>query len=398
MKGRSILRFASALAFAGALYASAACAASETLLYSFKGGVDGAHPDASLIKVNGVLYGTTILGGGGANCSNGCGTVFSVTPGGSEQVLYAFQFGTDGAGPQARLISVKGTLYGTTISGGKHGDGTVFSVTPSGGEQVLYAFKAGNDGVAPAAGLINVNGTLYGTTREGGDTACFAGGCGTVFSVTTSGIETVLHAFSGGSDGATPFAELINVNGTLYGTTISGGSTGCGGYGCGTLFSITPGGTEQVLHAFKGGRRDGCEPVAGLINVNGTLYGTTKSGGIAGCGGKGCGTVFSITPGGTEQVLYAFKGGRSDGCEPVAGLINVNGTLYGTTEYGGAFVRGTVFSVTPKGAENVLYSFEGGKTDGAHPQAGLVSIKGTLYGTTDTAGASRVGTVFSITP
>jgi uncharacterized repeat protein (TIGR03803 family) len=155
--------------------------------------------------------------------------------------------------------------------------------------KVLHRFHL-DDGAHPAASLINVKGTLYGTTYGGG-----AKNAGTVFSITTTGKEKVLHSFSGGrSDGAYPYASLINVNGTLYGTTTKGGSRCGSNLGCGTVFSVTTTGTEKVVHSFRGGT-GGADPLASLINVNGTLYGTTYTGGSS-CSHSGCGTVFALTP------------------------------------------------------------------------------------------------------
>ncbi len=171
----------------------------------------------------------------------------------SYAVLYRFNKAPDGHNPFAGLVNVNGTLYGTTFWGGAR-VGTVYSITTGGAEQVLYRFGGKTDGTEPYAGLIDVNGTLYGTTYAGGGYGCTGGGCGTVFSITTGGTEKVLYSFGGGIDGAYPGAGLTDLNGTLYGTTISGGS-GCGSDGCGTVFSITTGGTEQVLHSFTGKRR-----------------------------------------------------------------------------------------------------------------------------------------------
>jgi len=341
----------------------------ETVLHKFKGGGDGASPYAGVIGVNGTLYGTTLAGGGnitacpaGPAAPGGCGTVFSINPKtGAETVLHSFGSGTDGVDPFSGLIDVNGTLYGTTFFGGGAaliGEGTVFSITLSGSETVVYGFKfnysfKNADGNNPIAGLINVGGTLYGTTQDGGTgTHCGGSGCGTVFSIDPiTGAEEVLYSFNGGfqggSGGGAPSAGLINVNGTLYGTTENGGGTGCGACGgLGTVFSIKSSGAETVVYRFKGGG-DGEYPVAGLINVRGTFYGTTNEGGGTGCGGSGCGTVFSINPTtGAEKVLYSFKGG-SDGKYPLAGLIDVNGSLYGTTSGGGKYRWGTVFSITP---------------------------------------------------
>lgn len=373
--------------------------ASYQQLYHFHPAFDGTRPAARLLDVNGTLYGTTV--GGGLRAK---GTIYRITTSGTHKTLYRFRGGSDGLDPQSSgLLNVNGTLYGTTEFGGGAsacdatsgpGCGTVYSVSTSGTEKVMHAFQGGSDGALPqAAGLIDVNGTLYGTTAGGGDQSC-DDGCGTVFSVTLSGGETVLHSFAGG-DGAFPFASLVAVNGTLYGTTWGGGT-----YGRGTIFSISTSGAEKVLYSFAGGS-DGMSPGAGLINVSGTLYGTTEFGG-RGCmnshgGSSGCGTVFSVTTSGQEAILYRFKGG-SDGYEPEVPLIDVNGTLYGTTDFGGAYGPGTVFSISTSGKERVLHSFAGG-SDGAGPYAGLIDVNGTLYGTTEGGGGiHHHGTVFALTP
>jgi uncharacterized repeat protein (TIGR03803 family) len=202
---------------------------------------------------------------------------------------------------------------------------------------VLYRFAGGADGALPrAASLITVNGVLYGTTTSGG-----SNNLGTVFAVTPSGAERVLHSFAGGSDGSTPTAALTNLRGTLYGTTSAGGA------GFGTVFSITPAGKETVLYRFAGGT-DGADPAGGLVSENDVLYGTTwAGGGSRSCGGTtGCGTVFSITPTGTEQVLHVFRGG-ADGKNPQASLIVENGLLLGTSYAGGPYGLGTIFSLRP---------------------------------------------------
>jgi uncharacterized repeat protein (TIGR03803 family) len=267
--------------------------------------------------------------------------VFSLTMGGAQSVLHKFRRSLgDGEEPQAGLLNVNGILYGTTGEGGANGDGTVFSITTSRTEKVLYSFNGGSgDGAGRAAGLINVNGTLYGTTSAGGATQD-----GTVFAITTSGKERVLHSFNV-TDGWYPSAGLISVKGTLYGTTEEGGAN----ISDGTVFAITTSGKETVLHSFAGGEGDGYFPVAGLLNVNGTLYGTTLRGGAHCEGGSehGCGTVFSITTSGGETVIHSFGGSSADGALPRAGLINVKGKLYGTTEVGGASGYGTVFSLSP---------------------------------------------------
>lgn len=362
------------------------------VLYSFKGGSeDGADPIASLINVNNTLYGTTDSGGG-AKCyrHQGCGTVFTITTSGAEAVLHSFTSGGDGANPSAALLDVNGALYGTTFRGGESKGGTVFEIAPSGAETVLYSFKVDSeDGDGPRAGLIYVKGALYGTTSFGG-----ANGRGTVFTIKPSGVEAVLYSFKGVPDGQYPFASLIDVKGTLYGTTSSGGAYSSANWG--TVFKITTSGTEATLYDFGSGY-DGAIPYAGLINVGGTFYGTTQQGGA-----NEYGTVFSTKPSGTETVLYSFKGGSKDGGFPDAGLIDIKGMLYGTTSEGGAHCSssghcGTVFAITPSGKETVLHSF-GGSGDGNYPQAGLTNVDDTLYGTTGAGGSNGAGTVFSLSP
>ncbi len=346
------------------------------ILHEFGSAGDGTNPSAGLIDVEGTLYGTTAKGG-----TNGYGTVFSLTTSGAETVLHSFGGSGDGAQPVAALLDVNGTLYGTTSAGGAtHNAGTVFSITPDGTEKVLHSFDfAGNGGAAPVAGLIDVDGTLYGTTSAGGS------GSGTVFGITTDGEYTMLHQFGKGHDGISPEAALLDVRGTLYGTTKYGGV-----YGSGTVFSISKTGKEQVLHSFY--NYDGALPTAALIQVKGTLYGTTTQG--ANYDGSGSGTVFSITTGGTENVVHTFGG--SDGRHPVAGLKNINGVLYGTTSQGGANDAGTVFKISTDRNEIVLHSF--GNRSGDTPYAGLVAVGGRLYGTTFGVVKNHVGNAFSLAP
>jgi uncharacterized repeat protein (TIGR03803 family) len=348
-----------------------------TVLHNFAAGSDGAEPRSDLIDVNGVLYGTTSYGG-----TQNQGTVFKITTSGAETVVYNFAGGSDGASPDAGLINVNGVLFGTTAFGGDaNGDGTVFKLTTSGSETVLHTFGASNDGRTPEAGLTNVNGVLYGTTSSSAAHNLY----GTVFKITTSGAETVLHSFTG-VDGARPSASLTNVGGVLYSTTPSGGANGLG-----TVFEITTAGAESVLHSFSGD--DGAQPYARLTDVNGVLYGTTAFGGVG--GEYGPGTVFKITTAGTEQVLHSFKGG-SDGKIPTAGLINVNGMLYGTTSSGGADPpNGTVFKITTSGTKTTLYRFVRAKA-ATGPAAGLTDVNGVLYGTNVSNGADNDGTVFSL--
>ncbi|HEY1868288.1 MAG TPA: choice-of-anchor tandem repeat GloVer-containing protein [Candidatus Cybelea sp.] len=358
---------------------------------------DGQQPKAGLIDLNGTLYGTTYVGGahGFGTGLPGYGTVFSITPDGSERVIYDFKGPKvgDGKNPAASLFAVNGVLYGTTENGGTRANyGTVFSVSTSGMEKVLYRFQGyfyGQDGANPLASLIDVDGKLYGTTLAGG-----TNDNGTVFRVTTTGEEKVLHSFfQGYSDGGSPVANLLNVKGTLYGTTEYGGQA-CSCNGGGTIFSITRTGTEKVLFAFNQYTNpEGSFPQVGLIHVKGLLYGTTPKDGAYTDGG----TAFSITTTGSISVLHTFSSGSGpDGSGPDAPLLNVKGTLYGTTEFGGDYGKGTVYKMSLTGSkEKVLHSFGYG-SDGATPVAGLIDVNGTLYGTTSAGGTNGNGTVFAL--
>jgi len=315
-------------------------------------------------------------------------------------VLYSFTGGSDGAFPEAGLMKDKaGNLYGTTLQGGTdYFFGTVFELTPDGTETVLYSFTGGSDGGQPGASLVKNSGNLYGTTELGGSSSCNGGfGCGTVFEVAPDGAETVLHAFTGGRDGAFPWAGLLmDSAGNLYGTTVQGGNTSCNDrYGCGTVFKLAPDGTESVLHSFcsENNCTDGYFPLGGglIEDSAGNLYGTTNLGGR-----HDGGIIFEIAPDGTETVLHSF-GNSPDGGHPFGGLIKDSaGNFYGTTTVGGSYDKGTVFELAPDGSETVLYSFKGG-SDGDDPYAALIEDKaGNLYGTTEDGGVYGRGTVFKL--
>ena len=196
----------------------------------------------------------------------------------------------------------------------------------------------------------------------------------------------VLYNFTNGDDGANPLDGFVmDKSGYLYGTTSAGGSSGAG-----TVFKITETGKFTPLYSFKGGT-DGASPQASLLReASGVLYGTTSSGGA-----YGNGTIFRVTPKGVETVLYSFKGGTADGANPQAGLVvDAAGNFYGTTFAGGASGLGTVFKVTPKGQETVLHSFG---SLGTNPVAGVTfDAAGNLYGTTSTGGLDGNGTVFEL--
>lgn len=258
-------------------------------------------------------------------------------------------------------------------------------------ERALYSFAGGGDGGFPQGNVVlDTKGNIYGTTQSGGGSGCGGGGCGTVFELTAPGREKLLHVFTGGHDGAFPIAGLVmDDGGNLYGTTLNGGAH-CQ---CGTVFKIAPDGSEHILYAFKGGE-DGSRPLGALaFDGSGNLYGTTSAGGIDCNGfGVGCGTIFLIRPTGKHKVMYAFKGG-ADGIYPAAGLwLGINGLFYGTTANGGIDCDGTgqgcgtVFQFARRGTETVLYAFTGGD-HGAYPAGGVVGDDSlNLYGTTNNGG------------
>src|ERR1700733_13921640 len=281
---------------------------SEKALYTLMGSSDGGNPTGLLTADSaGNLYGVAATGGNtscsiGSDSTNGCGVVFQVEPKtGSETVLHTFDFtgvsGSGGASPVGGVLRNKaGTLFGATAQGGaveahcNHGCGTVFSLTSTGTLTLLHSFTGGSDGQGPSAGLLmDTKGDLYGMTVTGGSTTTCGDkdtpGCGTVFKVTSAGKETVLHAFRGGSnDGAYPIGSLVaDTQGNLYGTTVAGGSTGSCGIlkrqGCGIVFELSANGTLTILHAFSGGS-DGAYPTGALMfDTQGNLYGTTVGGG-----------------------------------------------------------------------------------------------------------------------
>jgi uncharacterized repeat protein (TIGR03803 family) len=356
----------------------------ETVLHSFTGGSDGGSPAAGVIMDGaGNLFGTTTCGG-----SNGCaaggssGVVFELVrvTGFSENVLHIFTGGSDGGQPFAPLVfDLAGNLYGTTTCGGlssscsgpNGGDGVVFELVKAGGfnEMVLHQFTGGSDGGKPFAPVIlDVAGNLYGTTEFGGMGSCAGSGCGVVFElVKTSGFaETVLHRFTGGSDGGLPVAPVVfDASGNLFGTAMCGGISVCaiGAVSNGVVFEFAPSShLYSVRHRFRG--PDGAQPISGLIFANnGTAiyaYGATFAG-----GSHGLGVAFRILPSGTSfTVLHSFAGG-TDGAHPAFSTFDISPAsstfdplspprircpshcAYGTTVNGGTANVGTAFQISP---------------------------------------------------
>lgn len=338
----------------------------EKVLYSFQGnGSGGYSPTASVVRDKaGNLYGTTYDGGNN-------GGVFELSPqsggGWKETVLYSFRGSIDGGQPFSGVtLDPAGNVYGTTEIGGNAQIGTVFELSPKGGgawtETVLHSFQ-GLDGKIPIGGLnFDGAGNLYGTTSEGG-TANY----GVVFELSPQGggswTETVLYSFGANSqdDGGYPVASMIfDSAGDLYGTAAYGGGGGCNetGKGCGAVFELSPksggGWTETILHAFQNNNQDGTEPQGGLVrDAAGNLFGTTSAGGTT-TGTcyimAGCGTVFEVKPEGggvwEERVLHNFLNNGKDGQNPYCTLVlDATGNLYGTAYIGGVHDFGIVFEL-----------------------------------------------------
>ena len=419
------------------LTAAAARAGTEHILWTFTGRGDGAYPASNLVFDSaGNLYGAASAGGSVACASSnaiGCGVVFELTPnsngGWTQSVLYTFKGGSDGAGPGSLIFDGHGNLYGTTGAGGgtgcylNVGCGTVFKLTHSAGgwrESVLYSFTGGSDGAYPGGVILDGSGSLYGAAATGGNVgSCGNGstGCGVVFKLTPSAQgkwnETVLHTFGENTtDGIYPNSGLIIANGNLYGTTQEGGDIL---FGAGTVFELIPSGsqwTETILFNFG---TLGNLPIGGLIvDAHGRFFGASNNGGV-----NGWGAVFELRQQGglwKGVLIDNFGGLNFTGLNPVSSLtFDTQGSLYGVTEFGGSngicvFGCGTVYELTPGAndtwTQTVPYSFSGG-ADGGEPYAGVIlDTAGNIYGTTTFGGTMNCfsdqgagcGVVFEITP
>jgi uncharacterized repeat protein (TIGR03803 family) len=358
-----------------------------TTLYSFYNGVDGAAPDAGLLVIGATLYGTASQGGVAPGL-DGNGTVFKIGMNGAFAFVYDFP-GLDGLNPSAGLaLDQAGNLYGTTEAGGFFGGGTVFKYQPHGAYTVLTNFDFTN-GSGPDGQLLRLpDGTLLGTALNGG-----AHSGGTIFRVTTNGILTTVYDFGSVTnasgpplDGAHPWSGLtLASDGNYYGTTERGGTQNFG-----VVFGLTPNGTLTNVVPFDGvnsGYPQGALQFAGanlVLAPDGDLYGTTPVGRI--------GSIFTFAPGGGVDTVYGFSAG-TNGYLPIGGLaLGLDGCLYGTTAYGGAYGYGIIFKITTDGLFTNLYSFDG--TNGAQPAATLLLVGDTFYGTTMVGGSASNGVIF----
>jgi uncharacterized repeat protein (TIGR03803 family) len=353
----------------------------------------GQRPYAGVIQADdGALFGTTLQGG----VSN-AGVIFRLnTDGTGATVLHTFGVAAgDGQSPTALVQGSDGVLYGTTSIGGTNKTGTIYKINTDGtGYQVVHDFgRAAADGANPQAGLVEGrDGFLYGTTFFGG-----SNGRGTVYRLNKAGDGyLVLHNFSvGDGDGANPDTALVQGrDGALYGTTFFGGSNDAG-----AIFRLnTNGSSYLVLRSFSGLNGDGQNPDAALMQgSDAALYGTTYSG-----GSNSAGSIFKLnTDGSGYTVLRAFTATGGDGQKPLSALLEVkDGLLYGTTYLGGSSGAGTVFKLNRDGTGYaVLRSFDTANADGRNPRAGVLQGSDlALYGTTWNGGESGFGTVFRLLP
>lgn len=329
--------------------ATPAIAQQERVLFNFDSTASGGYiPNGALISdAKGNLYGSTSRGG-----TYGGGTVYKLTrtkSGWTETVLHEFGNGTDGSGPGYGLIfDASGNLYGVTVSGGTgNGGGTVYELTPTANgtwnETILFNFiYDGSTGSTPDGNLIfDPAGNLYGATRSGGDLEpCLGYGCGTVYELSPgqggTWTETILYASPDFYSGPRPTGGLaIDSKGNLYAADQD------------EIFELSPsvggGWTRTVIHTFVEFSSDGYQPNGNLVwDAKGNLYGTTESGGIGiGCGQTSCGTVFELSGpvaegAWTETILHNFNNNKKDGYITQAGVVfGANGVLYGTTPGGG---------------------------------------------------------------
>jgi uncharacterized repeat protein (TIGR03803 family) len=383
----------------------------EKVVYSFTGGNDGGDPAAQLIFDSaGNLYGTVVGG------LYGCGTVFELTLSSGkwqENALYSFSCFGDGKNPYGGVtFDGSGNLYGATVAGGSGGEctgdgcGVVYELTQSGGtwnETILYNFTGGDDGFGPGGAVVfDKAGNLYGTTPDGG-----ANSEGVVYQLSPNNgqwKQTVIHAFTGGDDGAVGSLGplLVDGAGNLYGVTELGGK-----YGAGVAFKLSQaGGTWKYTTPYPfQGLPDAGFPYGGLIaDTSGRLYGTTYFGGM-----NGVGAVFEVGPGPNaligwkDSVLYSFQG-DTDASLPTSTLVfDSAGNLYGTSSTGGnpSCDCGTIFKLAPTSGvwnESVLHNF-GSSGDGAYPSYGLTSDgMGNYFGVTPVRGTYGQGVIFEFTP
>ena len=381
-----------------------------SVLHSFTNSPDGGQPWSALILVSNTLYGTTFQGG-----TNGNGVVYALdTDGSNYRILHQFTpltsvqgsgqhpANSDGASPRGGLYCLGNTLFGTTSQGGVNENGTLFSLDLGGSNLVtLYSFigptQSWQSLDSPIGDLVPVGGTFYGATSLGYDSL------GRAYGIDTNGNFNPVYSFTDRiANGEGPTGGLALLGNTLYGMTVLGGTQGNG-----NIISVnTNGSAFAELYSFPtyswdsaiavGTNFSGYNPVGQLVAVSGKLFGMTEYGGI-----NGGGTLFSINPDGSGfTVLHAFAAPGTvnpnvDGSNPLADLIAVGATLYGSTPSGGTNGNGIVFSINTDGTQFTVLHQMNGPVDGYAPNKLLYSGN-RLYGTTRGGGLYTFGTVFSL--
>jgi uncharacterized repeat protein (TIGR03803 family) len=314
--------------------------------WSEPSGHNAAEPLGLLLdRDTDVLYATAQFGGPTnyncfADAGDACGSVFSYDLKEKKyKELHNFGGMPDGMDPAGIQVLTSNYLYGVTWGGGTGGWGSFYRVSLAGKEEVLYSFMNSPDGQGPGGGLVAYKGAYYGVTIGGGDTACSAG-CGTIFEITPSGSETVLYSFTGGVDGDNPYQLVGDSKGNFYGLSRANNNNVVV-----AVFEINADGQFSI--AYNGSFVSQIQSI--IPGPNGSLYGTA-SGGNSSCGSNGCGQIFQLTPtaggNGTVKVLHQFDG--TDGSSPQIGsLVLHKGTLLGATASGGSTRKGVIYSLKP---------------------------------------------------
>jgi len=390
-----VVRIARTFMFYCVSLAIVASAQTFTRLASLADG-NGSNPIILVQGTDGNFYGVC------ANSDENSSVIFKMMPTGALSAVYTFG---SFAGAYSLIAGKDGNLYGVSYGDGNPyknlpgidvvgNEGTVFKLTPQGTLTRVFLFDGSGDGGTNENSLsLGADGNFYGTSQQGGQNISDAlTGFGTIFRVTPGGTENVLYTFG---SFANPSSVILASDGSLYGTTASGGSGPCQG-GCGTIFKIVSQSSFETLYSFTGST-DGADPVAALVEgSDGNLYGTAQS-----MGQNGSGTIFKITRTGAFTVLHSFSG--TDGAGPTTLMLGADGNFYGVTSGGGSnatstLAPGTVYKMTPAGALTTLYNFcsQPNCTDGQKPLWLIQGNDGNLYGVTNTGGAYTTGAVFEL--
>ena len=370
------------------------------VIYHFTGS-SSPYAQGQLLLTSNTLYGTTMGGG-----TSDRGTVFKINTNGSGYtVIKNFtaldtntSTNTDGAEPMAGLVMWSNQLFGTAFAGGSGGKGTVFSVNTDGTNYVVLNNFSVTNGKNPYVGLTLAGNILYGTTAAGG-----ISNKGAIFQINTDGTGFGLVKSFLASEGILLLGCVTVGSNTLYGTTYQGGVSNRG-----TIYSIgTDGNGFTILKTFSDG--DGRQPRYGLVFCDNSLFGVTDGDGVNSNSVvfriNTDGNLYTVIKRFSEpDPVY---GTNWDGSYLRGGMVMWNGVLYGTTRWGGLYGNGVVFRVNPDGTGFAVLKYfsaatgtSGGSylnTDGMYPLGDLMVANGVLYGTTQYGGNYGCGTIYSLT-